>query len=354
MVDIVTCPPQHRVTSLADNASDAHYYYLVTVLTCMMTQAGTTAYVSICMTGDKGPDAKHRLDDNNIVLFQVGSKDWFFVAEKGSLGILNTIDVWVDYSDTSPAWFLNQITVRDTHTNKIWHFGCDKWLNPVEQSNIATCNLELSETQGFRYIFRVMPLQSLRDQYIWVSIFTCPQHSTFTRVQRVSCGFSVILSSMLTNIIFYRAKSTAHGSLVYSEFTINYDTFIIGMQSAIIIMPINMLILFIFRKVAPRERAFYVRFGGSEETFVPDRSSSYSSITHGSNSNENDFEDYQHQEPNISQNPIKVVLIAVITTFICNRPVKPTFDVTELLDLDQYTHSKRRNREISSRSGNVV
>ena len=59
------------------------------------------------MTGDKGPGAKHRLDDNNIVLFQVGSGDWFLVAEKDSLSILNTIDVWVDYSDTSPAWWVH-------------------------------------------------------------------------------------------------------------------------------------------------------------------------------------------------------------------------------------------------------
>ena len=49
----------------------------------------------------------------------------------------------------------------------------------------------------------MMMQRNLRDNHLWLSIFTRPPYSTFTRRQRVTCALSFILIAMLTNIMFY-------------------------------------------------------------------------------------------------------------------------------------------------------
>ena len=92
------------MTYLADNNVEATNLYIVTVLTGMMKGAGTKAKVSIRLTGENGRGAKHVLADNHISLFQVSDEDLFVVAERHNLGRITEVSLWVDYSDTTPAW----------------------------------------------------------------------------------------------------------------------------------------------------------------------------------------------------------------------------------------------------------
>ena len=92
------------MTYLADNAYNAEHFYMVTVLTGMLKHSATTATVYISLTGDKATSAKHLLGDNNVKLFQASGEDWFILAEKYTLGRLKSLTVWVDYSNSSPAW----------------------------------------------------------------------------------------------------------------------------------------------------------------------------------------------------------------------------------------------------------
>ena len=100
----VYIPSQRWVTYLADNVDTAQHFYMVTVLTGMSKYSATTATVYISLTGDKATSAKHLLGDNNVKLFQNSGEDWFILAEEHTLGRLNGLTVWVDYSHTSPAW----------------------------------------------------------------------------------------------------------------------------------------------------------------------------------------------------------------------------------------------------------
>lgn len=45
--------------------------------------------------------------------------------------------------------------------------------------------------------------KDFQDGHIWFSVINCPPCSTFTRVQRVSCCFSLLLCTMLTSIMFW-------------------------------------------------------------------------------------------------------------------------------------------------------
>jgi len=172
--------------------------------------------------------------------------------------------------------YLIQISIRERYSHETSNFVCDKWLKPAAEQDITKCDLNVTKAQPFKYAFRVLSQQSMRDQHVWVSIFTCPQHSTFTRVQRLSCGFAIVTSSMLANIMFYKANSPAYDLLIFSELTINLRALIIGTQSAFIATPINALIMLIFRKVSVNKGAYIVRYGGdpSNPPYADDRYSS--------------------------------------------------------------------------------
>lgn len=45
------------------------------------------------------------------------------------------------------------------------------------------------------------------DGHLWYSVISRPPSSAFTRVQRVSCCFSLLLCTMLTSIMFYGIPS---------------------------------------------------------------------------------------------------------------------------------------------------
>ena len=92
------------MTYVGDNHDSAEHFYMVAVLTSMLKDSGTTAKVSIRITGEEGTSATHMLHDKNVKLFQTGAEDWFVLAEDNSLGRLKGLTVWVDYSNTAPSW----------------------------------------------------------------------------------------------------------------------------------------------------------------------------------------------------------------------------------------------------------
>ena len=100
------------MTFLADNDINAHYYYILTVLTGMMNNAGTTAKVFMIMFGDEGETKAHGLEDKHVDLFQVGSENWFLVACKRCLGNLKTLIVWHDCSGMFPTWLVPDTPYR--------------------------------------------------------------------------------------------------------------------------------------------------------------------------------------------------------------------------------------------------
>ena len=164
-----------------------------------------------------------------------------------------------------PCRFVNQITVRDAQTAETWHFVCDQWLTPDDTQGYFMCRLTVTAVPKFTYAFRVRSLQNMRDQHTWMSIIKCPPHSTFTRMQRVSCAFAFIMTSMVVNIMFYGAGTDVYQSLqIVLEIEVDPVPLIIGTESALIAVPLNLLIVTIFRKVTPRRSIFSLRSGNED------------------------------------------------------------------------------------------
>ena len=168
---------------------------------------------------------------------------------------------------------------------------CDKRLGADKEGSNVEYKLSLTQEQKFGYSFRVKVLQDLREQHPWASIFTCSPNSTFTRVQRLSCCFAIGMSAMLINLMFYEAKSKSHMLETLRSYQVELDNFIIGAQSAVMNIPINMLIIFIFKYAAPKNPPSYLLGGDDEdcETNSSEESSGSSELMESASQNtEND------------------------------------------------------------------
>ena len=184
--------------------------------------------------------------------------------------------------------FLEQITVCDVSTNQIFQFICNDWLTPDKGVDVATYKLKLRKELPYTYTLRVRSLQSLRDKHLWLSIFVCPRHSTFTRAQRLSCGFAFVTSAMLANIMFYDSnRSRVHEELIFDAIKLDLSQLIIGAQCAAMTFPVSMLSILIFRFVRSNNAQLNVTYGDNKSSDPTSQSATTTSFTDDSNSDNN-------------------------------------------------------------------
>ncbi|XP_035664564.1 polycystic kidney disease protein 1-like 2 [Branchiostoma floridae] len=97
--------------------------------------------------------------------------------------------------------------------------------------------------------------RSFLSEHLWISAVNPPSNH-FTRVQRISCCLSLLMSFMLVNIMFYRGDRNfvprVTGGRVQLEQLFSWDTFIIGLESSLIALPINVIVVVLFRYAGPR------------------------------------------------------------------------------------------------------
>ena len=158
-------------------------------------------------------------------------------------------------------------------------------------------SLDLCEVHSYRYAWRMKAMQGLRDQHLWISIFTCPPHSIFTRVQRLSCAFAFIMSSMLTSIIFYKPMmSQVHEKLMYLHVSIKPDDYFIALESALITIPVNVFLVFVFRFVTPHKPMCYNLHSSSDNSDDSDSQSSENSSDNDESdvNNSSDIDDHSN------------------------------------------------------------
>ena len=119
----------------------------------------------------------------------------------------------------------------------------------------ATVEAVTAEEIIFRqkHNFMVKSTQDLRDGHLWLSIFSKPAKSTFTRVQRLTCALSLLLTTMLTNIMFYGIPTDdPEDQVTAGDVTFSLSAIIIGIESSLIMFPINLMILQLFLKTKPK------------------------------------------------------------------------------------------------------
>lgn len=234
------------------------HVYEIAVYTGMFGSSGTTANVSMIINAEKGETEILPLMDitGNKNPFSRGSVSSFVAKLPNLLGQLNYVRVWHDNSGPSPSWHLYQIVVRHVATDKKWFFICNRWL--AVESDDGTIEKVLfvadhKQMAGFQNLFYQRATKDIGDGHLWFSVYTRPPNSSFTRVQRLTCCISLLFSTMVANAMFYELGSEQESlQIQFGPINFNWTELMIGIQSSLVIVPVNLLIITIFRYTRPK------------------------------------------------------------------------------------------------------
>ena len=158
----------------------------------------------------------------------------------------------------SPSWYLRSILITDTKTKKEYPFICDKWLAVEAEDGKIERILSIAgenDLKKFHLVFASTVSKGLLDGHIWFSIFLRPKQSSFTRVRRLSACLALIFLTMLTNAMFFGAGDDPRSKKIVwlGNFRVNFTGIMIGIQSSIIVIPPSIIIIEIFRRLAPKK-----------------------------------------------------------------------------------------------------
>ncbi|XP_043937521.1 polycystic kidney disease protein 1-like 2 [Protopterus annectens] len=246
-----------KLTVLEDNDPFDQYRYVLTVVTGHRRGAATTSKVTIILYGSEGESEPHHLADPEKPLFERGASDVFLLTTPFSLGELQSIRLWHDNSGSNPSWYINRVMVHDLDMDKKWYFLCNSWLS----IDVGECILDKvfqvateEDLKTFSNLFFMKTAKDFRDGHIWYSVINRPAISSFTTVQRVSCCFSLLLCTMLTSIMFYGVpKDPAEQKMDLGTIEITWQEVMIGFESSLLVFPVNLLIVQLFRHIRPRQ-----------------------------------------------------------------------------------------------------
>lgn len=108
-----------------------------------------------------------------------------------------------------------------------------------------------AELTNFSFLFWSKAKTNLTDSHIWFSVFKRPAKSNFTRVQRLTCCLSLIFCSMCASIAWYGTAADSSEEVKVGPVGISLAGVYIGIVSSAMTLPINILIVMIFRYSRP-------------------------------------------------------------------------------------------------------
>lgn len=109
------------------------------------------------------------------------------------------------------SWYLKHIIVHDLQTEERFYFICEQWMGVEKEDGRIERELFVAgdkQIKELKYFLEKQSKQQMNDSHLWLSIFNRPVQSKFTRLDRVTCGFVFIYTSMLLNILYYEKSWT--------------------------------------------------------------------------------------------------------------------------------------------------
>ena len=213
----------------------------------MILQGSENTSSVIKLTCDQPRDGK---------LFARGNTDNFLVQMERPLGKLISVQIGHDVSGDDPSWYLNEILIIEHQTEKQWVFRCYCWL-PLERDNSNTTRVfftddKKDDSDEFKRTFSSLRKNGFSDDHLWLSVISKQPRNHFTRVQRASCCWCLLMLSMVTSAMFYETENTNQPNITIGPFSFTSSQLIIALESAIISLPASFLIVFLFRKSDPK------------------------------------------------------------------------------------------------------
>ena len=237
---------------------EGDFQYDLTVATGVWNDSGTDANVAIVIYGSEAQSQPIILNKNMVksrTVLARGNEDSFVIHLPNSLGVIQYIQIWHDNSGKHPSWFLRHLTVKDHQTRKQWTFNGNTWF-ALEKGDGKIERLltpiPAEEMKTFKYSLNARGSKSFSEGHLWLSVVTKPPKSKFTRVQRATCCLCLLLSAMLANALFYRTDKVADQTIQIGPLKFSWRQIIVGLQSALIVTPVNLLIMAFFKNSAEK------------------------------------------------------------------------------------------------------
>ncbi|XP_072337691.1 polycystin-1 isoform X1 [Scyliorhinus torazame] len=247
----------NRVGVIPLCGKNGFYKYEILVKTGWGRGSGTSSHVGISLYGREDKSGHRHLDSEDA--FHRNSVDIFQIATDNSLGNIWKIRVWHDNKGLTPSWYLQHVIIKDLQTNNSYYFLVNDWLavdndrneGLVEKEVLAATEAKLKE---FSRIFTAEIQRGFSEGHIWLSIWDRPPHSCFTRVQRVTCCLVLIYLFFCAGAVWYGIVSDRRKSNVpiSTLVPLSGESVAAGIVSSIIIYPVYLIIILLFRKARSR------------------------------------------------------------------------------------------------------
>ncbi|XP_069762589.1 polycystin-1 isoform X2 [Narcine bancroftii] len=236
---------------------DGFYKYEILVKTGWGRGSGTSSHVGISLYGREDKSSHRHLDNEGA--FHRNSVDIFQIATDNSLGNIWKIRIWHDNKGLTPSWYLQHVIIKDLQTNNTYYFLVNDWLAVDNDGNEGRVEKEVlaaseAKLRGFSRIFMAELQRGFSEGHIWLSIWDRPHRSCFTRVQRVTCCLCLVFLCFCTTAVWYGVISNRSISdlPVSALVPLRGESTAAGVVSIILIYPIYLIIILLFRKSRSR------------------------------------------------------------------------------------------------------
>lgn len=105
----------------------------------------------------------------------------------------------------------------------------------------------------FGSLFADLSRKKMTDGHLWISVFSRPDRSYFTRVQRASVILALLFLTMVVNAMFYgRDEGVIVQNIKFGPFQFNTFQLWVSFVGSLIVIPPSMIIDHLFRKSKPK------------------------------------------------------------------------------------------------------
>ena len=222
-------------------------------MTGSQSEATCKSKIQFILTGDKEESDIRTLP---MMTFLRGGIDSFVMTTRKSLGQLQYLRIWHDNTGVGSyaSWFLGAVIVRDVQTGVKYQFANDRWLAVEYHDGEVDRTIPVVEGElPLRRRFYQTRENNLKQNHLWISVFSRPPRSRYTRCQRVSaCTVSIFLS-MLFNAAWFGTGPTkpTEGFDVFGVVTLTWEEIIMSVLINAVTFPFVFLIVFLFKYSKP-------------------------------------------------------------------------------------------------------
>ncbi|XP_076802160.1 polycystin family receptor for egg jelly-like isoform X3 [Clavelina lepadiformis] len=252
---------KRKIVIPSDSDPRDSFLYEVVVFTGVMKTAGTSANVTIVLEGENGVcSLPHVISNLSSGLLQRGSVDTFLITSSNNLGQVASVKLWHDNKGSNPAWYLERVAVYDlqakTKPSSCSFFVGWRWL--ALDVFPFSCELKMNRATredliSFQTLWRIGFVKEVQDANIWTSAFHRPACSTFSCTQRIACCSVAVFGFMLVSIMFYGSTGVDTYRASVGYVTLDLSTAVSSAEAAVLMMPVNYFVNYVFRHLPPDE-----------------------------------------------------------------------------------------------------